>query len=90
MRLDKLLSNMGYGSRKEVRQLLKKGAVRVNAETVKDAALHIDTEKDDVTILGEKVVYKEFIYLMMNKPQGVLSATEDTRDQTVIDLLDAG
>ncbi|WP_342505478.1 pseudouridine synthase [Sporosarcina sp. FSL K6-2383] len=88
MRLDKLLSNMGFGSRKEVKQLLKKGAVRVNAEAVKDAALHIDTEKDDVTILGERVVYKEFIYLMMHKPQGVLSATEDNRDRTVIDLLD--
>lgn len=89
MRLDKLLSNMGYGTRKEVKQLMEKGAVRVNAEQVKDAALHVDTEKDEVTILGEKVVYKEFLYLMMNKPQGVLSATEDKRDQTVIDLLDA-
>ena len=89
MRLDKLLSNMGYGTRKEVKQLMKKGAVRVNAETVKDAAMHVDTVKDEVTILGEKVVYKEFMYLMMNKPQGVLSATEDKRDQTVIDLLDA-
>ncbi len=56
---------------------------------MKDAALHVDTVKDEVTILGEKVVYKEFMYLMMNKPQGVLSATEDKRDQTVIDLLDA-
>jgi 16S rRNA pseudouridine516 synthase len=88
MRIDKLLSNMGFGSRKEVKQLLKKGAVRVNATTVKDAALHIDTAKDEVTILGERVVYKEFIYLMMHKPQGVLSATEDNRDRTVIDLLD--
>ena len=68
---------------------MKKGAVRVNAVPVKDAALHVDTVKDEVTILGEKVVYKEFMYLMMNKPQGVLSATEDKRDQTVIDLLDA-
>ena len=58
-------------------------------KTVKDAAMHVDTVKDEVTILGEKVVYKEFMYLMMNKPQGVLSATEDKRDQTVIDLLDA-
>lgn len=88
MRLDKLLSNMGFGSRKEVKQLLKKGVVRVNAEAVKDAALHINTEKDEVTILGERVIYKEFIYLMMHKPQGVLSATEDNRDRTVIDLLD--
>lgn len=89
MRLDKLLSNMGYGTRKEVKQLMKKGAVRVNTEPVKDAALHVDTEKDEVTVLGERVVYKEFMYLMMNKPQGVLSATEDKRDRTVIDLLDA-
>lgn len=88
MRLDKLLSNMGFGSRKEVKQLLKKGAVRVNAEAVKDATLHINTEKDEVTVLGEHVVYKEFIYLMMHKPHGVISATEDKHDQTVIDLLD--
>ena len=54
MRLDKLLANMGFGSRKDVRQFLKKGAVRVNTETVKDAALHIDTDKDDVTILGKE------------------------------------
>ncbi|MFS0689172.1 pseudouridine synthase [Sporosarcina sp. 179-K 8C2 HS] len=89
MRLDKLLANMGFGSRKEVRQLLKKGAVQVNAESVKDAALHVDPENDEVTILGERVVYKEFIYLMLNKPQGVISATEDDRDRTVIDLLDS-
>ncbi|MBO0603218.1 rRNA pseudouridine synthase [Sporosarcina sp. E16_3] len=89
MRLDKLLSNMGYGTRKEVKKLMKKGAVRVNAEPVKDAAFHVDTVKDEVTILGEKVIYKEFMYLMMNKPQEVLSATEDKRDQTVIDLLDS-
>ncbi len=88
MRLDKLLSNMGYGTRKEVKQLMKKGAVQVNAKMVKDAAQHIDTVKDEVLVLGERVVYKEFIYLMMNKPQGVLSATEDRRDETVIDLLD--
>jgi len=79
---------MGFGTRKEVKQLMKKGAVRVNTVAVKDAALHVDPLKDEVTVLGQKVVYKEFMYLMMNKPQGVLSATEDKRDQTVIDLLD--
>lgn len=88
MRLDKLLANMGFGSRKEVRQLLKKGAVQVNAEPVKDSSLHVDPKKDEVTILGEQIVYREFIYLMLNKPQGVISATEDNRDRTVIDLLD--
>ena len=87
MRLDKLLSNMGYGTRKEVHQLLKNGAVRVNDKLEKKSGTKIKTEVDKVTCLGEVVVYREFIYLMMNKKQGVLSATEDTRDQTVIDLL---
>ncbi|WP_339251076.1 pseudouridine synthase [Sporosarcina sp. FSL W8-0480] len=88
MRLDKLLANMGFGSRKEVRQLLKKGAIQVNNELVKDPARHVDPEMDEVTILGERIVYREFIYLMLHKPQGVISATEDFRDRTVIDLLD--
>jgi len=87
MRLDKFLSNMGLGSRKEVRILMKKGTVRVNGEIVKDATKHVNTENDQVTLLGEPIIYKEFIYLMMNKPQGVLSATEDRNDQTVVDLL---
>ena len=87
MRLDKLLSNMGFGSRKEVRQSLKNGAVRVNGETEKKSGAIINTQTDSVTLLGEPIVYREFIYLMMNKPQGVLSATEDSRDKTVVDLL---
>lgn len=89
MRIDKLLANMGIGTRKEVRQLLKNGAVRVNDEVVKKPNIHVDPEDDDITYLGERVVYKEFIYLMMNKCQGILSATEDLREQTVIDLLSA-
>ncbi|GKV64763.1 MULTISPECIES: pseudouridine synthase [unclassified Sporosarcina] len=87
MRLDKLLSNMGYGSRKEVRQILKKGMIRVNGEAVKDPAQHVDPEKDAVSLLGEEVIYKKHIYLMMHKPPSVLSATEDHRDRTVVDLL---
>lgn len=87
MRLDKLLSNMGYGTRKEVRQLLKNGAVRINDQVEKKSGAHVNTETDRVTCLGEPVVYREFIYLMMNKNQGILSATEDLRDKTVIDLL---
>lgn len=87
MRLDKLLANMGYGSRKDVRQLLKKGMVRVNGDTEKDPARHVDPGQDAVSLLGEEVEYKEFIYLMLHKPPGVLSATEDTRDRTVVDLL---
>ncbi|WP_210468525.1 pseudouridine synthase [Sporosarcina sp. 6E9] len=89
MRLDKLLSNMGFGSRKEVRQLQKNGAVRVNGETEKKPGVNIDTENDVVTVMGEPVVYRKYIYIMMNKPQDVLSATEDRHDRTVVDLLDA-
>ncbi|MDM5229958.1 pseudouridine synthase [Lysinibacillus pakistanensis] len=88
MRLDKLLANMGYGSRKEVKQLLKQKAVTVDGAYVKDAALHVDPEKQDVSVFGERVVYTEFVYFMMNKPPGVISATEDVRDETVIDLLE--
>ena len=87
MRLDKLLSNMGFGSRKEVKQYLRNGAVRVNGETEKKSGAHINTEKDSVTLLGEPIIYQKFIYLMMNKPQDILSATEDSRDKTVVDLL---
>jgi 16S rRNA pseudouridine516 synthase len=87
MRIDKVLSNLGYGSRKDVKKLLKDGAVKVNSVIVKDAKQHVDPEKDTVTLNGEAIQYKEFIYLMMNKPPGVISATEDNRDETVIDLL---
>ncbi len=80
---------MGYGSRKEVRQLQKKGAVRVNGETEKKPGVNIDTENDLVTVMGEPVVYRKYIYIMMNKPQDVLSATEDGHARTVVDLLDA-
>ncbi|WP_059171449.1 pseudouridine synthase [Bacillus sp. FJAT-27445] len=88
MRIDKVLANLGYGSRKEVKKLLKDGAVAVNEKAVKDPKHHVDPKKDIVTLNGSVIEYKEFIYLMMNKPSGVLSATEDTRDETVIDLLE--
>ena len=88
MRLDKFLSHMGYGTRKEVKILVKSKAIQVNEVVVKDSAMHVNELKDEVMVYGEVVEYREFIYLMMNKPPGVVSATEDSRDQTVIDLLD--
>ncbi len=87
MRLDKLLGNNGFGTRKEVKQLIRKGTVKVNGTVEKDPGAHIDPAADAVTLLGEPVIHQEFIYLMMNKPQGVISATEDSRERTVIDLL---
>jgi 16S rRNA pseudouridine516 synthase len=88
MRIDKLLANLGFGSRKEVKGILKSGAIKVNDTVVKDAKQHVDPTKETVTLNGEVIEYKEFVYLMMNKPPGVLSATEDHRDETVIDLLE--
>lgn len=87
MRLDKLIANMGFGSRKDVKQLLKKKHVSVNGNTVKDGKAHIDPYKDVIEINKEVIRYREYIYLMMNKASGYLSATTDKFDQTVIDLL---
>ncbi len=89
MRIDKMLANLGFGTRKEVKKLLKTGAVKIDGETVKDAKQHVDPESQAVTVHGETVEYKEFIYLMMNKPAGLLSATEDSSQETVIDILEA-
>ncbi|WP_313894507.1 pseudouridine synthase [Psychrobacillus sp.] len=88
MRLDKFLAHMGFGTRREVKELIKSKAIQVNDVVVKDSSLHVKETEDVVTVYGDIVHYKEFIYLMMNKPPGVVSATEDSRDQTVIDLLD--
>ena len=88
MRIDKLIANIGYGSRKEVKGLLKSGAVKVNDVIIKDAKAQVNPDLDVVTVHGEQVEYKEFVYLMMNKPPGVLSATEDNHQETVIDLLE--
>jgi 16S rRNA pseudouridine516 synthase len=87
MRVDKILANLGYGSRKEVKKMLKDGGVTVNGEPIKDGKTQVNPNEDAIVINGEKVHYREFIYLMMNKPPEVISATEDAREETVIDLL---
>ncbi|MDO5689075.1 MAG: pseudouridine synthase [Tissierellia bacterium] len=88
IRLDKLLGNMGYGSRKELKGILRAGDVTVNGQVEKNPAAKILPSQDQVRFLGEEVLYREFIYLMMNKPKGVISATEDDFHRTVIDLLE--
>jgi len=88
MRLDKLLSTVGYGSRKEVKGLLKTGAVKVDGTAVKDAKVHVNPDEQEITVHGEAVSYREFVYFMLHKPQGVISATEDSLHETVLDLLE--
>jgi 16S rRNA pseudouridine516 synthase len=87
IRIDKLLSNMGEGSRSDVKKLLKAGVVTVDGKVIKDSAAQIE-QGQDVCVHGRKIIYKQFVYIMLNKPQGVVSATEDKNDETVIDLLD--
>jgi len=88
MRLDKFLVACAVGSRTEVKNLLKAGRVTVNGKKEKSAKLQINEETDEICFDGQKLDYEEFVYYMMNKPQGVISATEDTKHRTVLDLLD--
>ena len=87
MRLDKFLSDASVYSRKDVRSLVKRKAVTVNGVPARMADMKIDETKDSVAVNGEVILYRKFIYLMLNKPQGYLSATEDDRDPVVVDLL---
>ncbi len=88
MRLDKFLVACAIGSRTEVKNFLKSGRVTVNGKKEKSAKLQMNEETDEVCFDGQKLEYEEFVYYMMNKPQGVISATEDPKHKTVLDLLD--
>ena len=88
MRLDKFLVTCAVGSRTEVKNLLKAGRVTVNGKKEKSAKLQINEERDEIRFDGQVLEYEEFVYYMMNKPQGVISATEDSKHRTVLDLLD--
>ena len=79
MRLDKYLSNMGLGSRKDVRGIIGSGAVTVDGQIVKNADAKIQEGISDVQVNGQSVAYKPYVYLMLYKPAGYLSATEDGR-----------
>ncbi|VNY63839.1 ribosomal small subunit pseudouridine synthase A [Streptococcus pneumoniae] len=88
MRLDKFLVACAVGSRTEVKNLLKAGRVTVNGKEEKSAKLQIDEKIDEIRFDGQVLEYEEFVYYMMNKPKGVISATEDPKHRTVLDLLD--
>ncbi|MBH7496569.1 rRNA pseudouridine synthase [Clostridioides difficile] len=87
-RIDKILSNLGYGSRSEIKKYCKQGSVVVNGIEVSNPGTQVDTENDEILFNGEEVIYREYIYLMMNKPDGYISATTDKYDPTVLDLID--
>ncbi len=87
-RVDKVLANLGYGTRKELKKLAKSGVITVNGEVVKDTATKIDPENDEIVFMDELVRYRKYVYLMLNKPAGYISATEDYLHDTVLELID--
>lgn len=89
MRIDKFLSENGIASRKDASRMARGGLITVNGQVVKDTAKHIDPEKDVVVVAGETVTHTPLLYIMLNKPEGYVSATEDGRLPTVLELLPA-
>lgn len=86
-RLDKLISSGGEYSRRQAQELIKRGAVFVNGKSVRDRGAKVDDENDSITLNGKPFTADRFIYLMLNKPKGVVSATNDREEKTVIDLV---
>lgn len=87
IRLDKYLADMGCGTRQEVKKLIRSGQVSVNGAVVKKPETKVEQTVQEVCLNGEKVGYESFEYYMLNKPAGVISATEDRSCQTVVDLI---
>jgi len=87
MRIDKFLSDMGKATRSESAKLARQGKISVNGEVTKRADIHIDPTTDEVRLNGVLVPYKKYTYIMLNKPEGYVSATDDGYEKTVLDLL---
>ena len=87
IRLDKYLADMQIGTRSAVKEYIRKGRVRVNEAVVKSPEQKIDTETDAVLYDDKPVEYHTYEYFMLNKPQGVVSATQDTKEKTVTELI---
>lgn len=87
MRIDRLLSELGIASRKEATRVARTGGVVVDGVAVKDLSRHIDPEKCRITYLGREVVYRQYTYVMLNKPEGYVSATDDKNLPYVTELL---
>ena len=88
MRLDKFLVDCGLGSRSQVKTYLKKKQVTVNGQVETSPKTQIDEKKDQIAYQGQELTHETFVYYLLNKPKGVISATEDARHKTVLDLLD--
>lgn len=87
LRLDKFLCDAGIGSRSQVKVFLKQGLIKVNGEIIKRPEFKVEEEQDSVTFQGKEIKYRKYVYYMLNKPKGVVSATRDNLDRTVTDLI---
>ncbi len=87
MRLDKFLCDMQLGTRSQVKELIKKGNIAVNGNIIKSADFKIDENNDNILYMGTRLSYQSFYYYMLYKPSGVVTATKDNHDKTVMDLL---
>lgn len=86
-RIDKIISSQGKYSRSEVKKLILQKRITVNDEIIKNSDLKIDINTSEIKIDGKKIIIKENIYLILNKPQGYISATKDKKQETVLDLV---
>ena len=89
MRIDKLLSNLGIGTRSEIKKMIKQKQIKVNGELVKNGKDQLDPLSDQVTVNDQSIAIQLTKYLMLNKPQNVITATEDASQRTVLDLISA-
>ena len=87
MRIDKLISDMGVATRRETAQIARRGGILVDGVPERDASRHIDPEQQVITFLGREISYRRFTYVMLNKPSGYVSATEDSHLPVVTELL---
>lgn len=87
MRIDKFVSEQAAISRSDAKAMIKKGQITVNGITVKSGDMKLDPEKDSVTVGGKEINYRQFMYIMLNKPDGVVCATRDGLSETVLELL---
>ena len=88
LRIDKIIADCGIASRREAAALIRGGAVLVNGIRVKSPSEKYDPEIDNITVKGQALTYQKYYYIMLNKPAGYVSSTEDSREQTVLELLD--
>ena len=89
IRLDKFLADMSVGTRSEVKKIIRQGSVEVDGVTVRTPEVKIDEKLQTVTCKGHIVSYEMYEYYMLNKPAGIISATIDSKERTVLDLIDS-